>query len=216
MLKILKWELLKEFNMLKWIFVVIFSFLLILAFIPTTHSNETYDIFIRFSNLVIVIIAFFFTCIYPTLSLIFELRQPYALLEKSTPVLFAKTLIGRLISNIIIFSIGYGFAVLGITIETRFGNLNMILIGYFIIFMLLTAIIYPIIIFCVYLISLNIPIFKLYPFIGTIIFSVLLGKILLILSEYTSDITLIVIQVFVAIIAFYTSCFLYEKQYTPR
>ena len=216
MIKILKWELLKEFNISKWFFLVIFSFLLILTIIPKYKFNEPYDIFIRFSGLAIIIIAFFFTCMYPTLSLIFELRQPYALLEKSRPVLFAKTLIARLISNILIFSIGYGIAFLGMNIEKFFGNSNIVLSGPFMIFMFSMAIIYPIIIHCVYLISLNIPLFRFYPVIGTIIFSALFAKLLLILSEYLSDITLIVVQIFVAIIAFYYSCILYEKYYTPK
>lgn len=216
MIKILKWELLKEFNMSKWLFLVIFSFLLILTVIPKYKFNEAYGIFIDFSNLAILIIAFFFTSIYPTISLIFELRQPYSLLEKSIPTSFTKILIARLISNIFIFLIGSGIEFLGIIISKRFGYLTIPIVGSYILFMISMTIIYPIIVHCFYLTSLNIPLFKLYPIIGTIIFSALFAKILLILNEYFSNITLIVVQIFAAVIAFYGSCLLYEKYYTPK
>ncbi|MFT8348659.1 hypothetical protein [Clostridium saccharoperbutylacetonicum] len=153
---------------------------------------------------------------YPTLSLIFELRQPYSLLEKSIPIPFRKILIARLISNFLIFLIGLGTGFLGIAIEKRFGTSNIILSGSLMLFMFSMTFIYPIIIHCLYLVSLNIPLFKLYPLIGTIIFSALLAKILLILTDHISSNALTVIQIFAAIIAFYGSCLLYEKCYTPK
>lgn len=221
MIKLLKWSVLKEINTLKLIFTALFVLLFICSIAPIKNDLEPpnlYALFIISSKIVIFMSIIFFTIMYPSISLIFELRQPYSLLEKSIPQSFAKILIVRIIVNFFIFLICLCINFIGVKVMNRFYpsymNLNFELS--YIYYLLYFTIFWPLIIHFFYLASVSIPILKIYPIIGTMILTGLFIKISIMLSDYLPHITLIPFQFLITIIAFYGSCLLYEKYYTPK
>lgn len=224
MIKILKWEILKEIATLKWMFMVLLSLLFILSIIPIKNNiepNSIYEIFLFFSNIILSMVILFFTTMYTSLSLIFELRQPYSILEKSIPQPFMKILTIRLIINFFIFLISSIIGSIGMNVMNRFSSGHMSYMHFsleqpYLYILLCFTVFCPLIIQFFYLASSNIPILKIYPIIGTIIFATLFMKILLIIADSLPNIALISFQVLITLIAFGGSCLLYEKYYSPK
>ena len=199
MIKLLKWTILKEINTLKLIFTVLFVLLLICSIAPIKNDLEPpnlYALFIISSKLVIFMSIIFFTIMYPSISLIFELRQPYSLLEKSIPQSFVKILIVRIIVNILIFSIFLCINFIGVKVMNQFypSYMNFNFEPSYIYYLLYFIIFWPLIIHFFYLASVSMPILKIYPIIGTMILTGLFIKILIIFVDYLPNITLIPFQ----------------------
>lgn len=213
MIKIMKWELLKELNILKWIIAPFLVFLIILLIIPYNANNKIdngYDVFLGFSRFIILIIPAFFILFYPSISLVLELRQSYSVLEKSTPQPFAKILFVRIIINIVIVLIGIAIGFIGMKVINRFYIVQHFHAEYNLYLLSIAAIFYPLVIHFFYLLMSNFS-----PILGTIFLTTLFIKITS-AFYFLSHTILVPIQILISIIAFVGSCLLYEKYYSPK
>lgn len=218
-MNVLKWELRKRISRLGWI-LLLFAALFGVIYLLPVHGEHGFAnkmvTILTIISMLVTIGSIYIVIVYPTLSMVIDLRSKYCVLEKMHSQAFIITAIIKTILNILTVLMGSGLLLLAVEMMKKFhtSNTKFLVLELKIPYQELifhTAIFSPTIILFSCTVALSIPAFKRYSFVVTILLYIMIGGVILLMAYLPADLTLIV-QSAAILLIFVVSCWLYDNK----
>lgn len=220
MLKVFKWELMKAYYRMRWIFTVFAILLAVVYLMPLPKHFDSRSIYYMIAIIVsmLLIAGFTFMVFYAATYMVIELRKKYSLPEKMINQPFAIFTAVRLVTNVITVSLSCGLLKLFVDVMKKFNNngtefLIFNIKVHFINMLVDIAIFIPLLVLFSYMVATLLPVGEKYPrFFAAAILSAVYGLFVLLSTHVSYTLFQFVLAV-ISVACYIGACWIYENKY---